>query len=234
MSFSPQFFLSNLNSKNGPAKNNRYEVVIPIPPYLNSFLSNSIIINLNLEANTTIGDLMVRIQRLRDLQDRLFDLSISRYLALQCESTELPGKVLQTADVKIYGPTFKVPYQAQFQDLALTFICTNNFYERKLFDKWLEAIMPMDTNNLRYPKGTDTRYLTNIKIIQYDDYVQQIYAIDCLDAFPIGISSQPLSWSSNDFHRVTVVFAYQKHRTIYDGNFDMEQFLPSIIGNYNI
>ncbi len=33
----------------------------------------------------------------------------------------------------------------------------------------MEAIHPSDTNNLRFPKGDTTRYMTNIKIIQYDE-----------------------------------------------------------------
>jgi hypothetical protein len=89
---------------------------------------------------------------------------MSRYLALQCEAAELPGRTLQTADVKIYGPTFKVPYQSQYGDTTLTFLCTNEFYERKLFDRWIEAIHPSDTNNLRYPKGQKSRYLTILKL----------------------------------------------------------------------
>jgi hypothetical protein len=234
MSFSPQFFLSNLNSKRGPAKSNRYEVIIPIPTYLNNFITNSIIMELNLDSNTSIGDLIARIQLIRSQSDPGFGLFVSRFLALQCEATELPGKMLQTADVKIYGPTFKVPYQAQFQDLTLTFLCTNEFYERKLFDKWLEVIMPMDTNNLRYPKGDDTRYMTNIRIIQYDEFIKEIYAIECLDAFPIGISSQPVAWANDNFHRVSVVFAYQKHRTIYNGSYNIDEMISSIIGNIDL
>jgi hypothetical protein len=51
--------------------------------------------------------------------------------------------------------------------------------------------MPSDTNNVRYAKGIETRYLTNIKIVQYDDFIKQIFAVELIDAFPIGIASQP-------------------------------------------
>jgi hypothetical protein len=105
---------------------------------------------------------------------------LSRYLALQCEAAELPGKTLLTADAKIYGPTFKVPYNSQYGDTTLTFLCTNDFSERKLFDRWIDAINPSDTNNLRFPKGQSSRYMTNIKIIQYDDFIKQIFAIELM------------------------------------------------------
>jgi hypothetical protein len=152
-------------------------------------------------------------------------------LALQCESAELPGKTLQTADVKIYGPTFKVPYQTQYSDTNLTFLCTNQFYERKLFDRWMEAIQPSDTNNMRFPKGAQSRYMTNIKIIQYDDFIKQIYAVELIDAFPVGVAPQSLSWSEDSFHRLSVSFAYQRYRPIYEGTYDLAAAATALFGS---
>jgi hypothetical protein len=111
-------------------------------------------------------------------------------------------------------------------------LCTNDFYERKLFDRWIEAIMPTDTNNLRFAKDQDSRYLTNIKIIQYDDFIKQIYAVELIDAFPVSIAAQPLSWSDDNFHRLSVQFAYQKYRTIYEGTYDLKEAAASIFGSF--
>jgi hypothetical protein len=74
--------------------------------------------------------------------------------------------------------------------------------------------------------------LTNIKIIQYDDFIKQIYAVELIDAFPIGISSQPLSWSDDNFHRLNVQFTYQKYRTIYEGTYDLKEAAASIFGSW--
>jgi hypothetical protein len=139
--------------------------------------------------------------------------------------------VLQTAEAKIYGPIFKVPYQTQYNDTNFTFLCTNEFYERKLFENWMETIMPTDTNNLRFPRGQDSRYLTNIKIIQYDEFIRQIYAVELIDAYPIGISPQTLSWSEDGFHRLTVQFAYQKYRVMYQGNYDLVAAATALFGS---
>jgi hypothetical protein len=231
MSFSPQLFLSNINAKEGLAKPSRFEVVLPIPPYINSFIGSSFLEKILNLPNVLIAEIsdIVR-QTSVDTQSRSDNPSMSRYLALQCESAELPGKTLQTADVKIYGPIFKVPYQTQYSDINLTFMCTNEFYERKLFDRWIEAIMPTDTNNLRYSKGANTRYLTNIKIIQYDEFIRQIFAVELIDAFPIGISPQQVSWSEDNFHRLTIQFAYQRYRVLYDGNYDLVQAATALFG----
>jgi hypothetical protein len=237
MSFSPNLFLSNVRAKDGLAKTARFEVVLPIPPYINQFIGNSVIEKILNFPNSIFNDVTDAIGSAfgrggqQDEFSRTSNASVSRYLALQCESAELPGKSLATADVKIYGPTFKVPYQTQYTDTTLTLLCTNDFYERKLFDRWTEAIMPSDTNNLRYAKDNATRYMTNIKIIQYDEFIKQIYAVELIDAFPIGIAAQGLSWSDEAFHRLQVQFAYQKYRVIYDGNYDLAAAATSLFGS---
>jgi hypothetical protein len=237
MAFSPNLFLSNVRAKDGLAKPSRYEVVLPIPPYINQFVGNSIIEKILNFPNSIFTDVSNAIGSVfgrngeQDEYSRTSNSSMSRYLALQCEAAELPGRTLQTADVKIYGPTFKVPYQTQYSDTTLTFICTNDFYERKLFDRWMEAIMPSDTNNLRFPKGQQSRYLTNIKIIQYDDFIKQIYAVELIDAFPIGVAPQSLSWSDDGFHRLSIQFAYQRYRPIYEGTYDLAAAATALFGS---
>lgn len=236
MAFTPQSFLSNIKAKDGLAKNNRFEVILPIPQYIDKFISTSALEKLINLPNTIVSDISDAINQIlgtapTDAQSKSSNAAISRYLALQCENAELPGKSLVTADVKIYGPSFKVPYQTQYTETTLTFLCTNEFYERKLFDRWMEAIMPSDTNNLRFPKGETTRYMTNIKVIQYDDFIKQIYAIEMIDAFPISIASQPLSWSEEGFHRLSVQFAYQKYRVVYQGQYDIAAAAAQLFGD---
>ena len=237
MAFSPNLFLSNVRGKDGLAKPSRFEVVLPIPPYVNTFIGNSIIEKILNFPNSIFSDVSDAIgsafgrQGAQDEYSRSSNSSMSRYLALQCESAELPGRTLQTADVKIYGPTFKVPYQSMYGDTNLTFLCTNEFYERKLFERWMDAIHPSDTNNVRFPKSQTSRYLTNIKIIQYDDFIKQIYAVELLDAFPVGIAPQTLSWSEDGFHRLSISFAYQRYRPIYEGTYDLAAAATALFGS---
>jgi hypothetical protein len=218
------------------ARPNRFEVILPIPRYINNFIEQSILeklLNLPSTLFSSAQDALSSAIGNNDNDPNLksSNPSITRYLALQCETAELPGKTLITADAKIYGPSFKVPYQAQFGDINLSFLCTNEFYERKLFERWIEAIMPMDTNNLRFAKDEETRYLTTIRIIQYDDFIKRIFVVELIDAFPIGIASQSLSWSDDGFHRLGVQFAYQKYRVVYDGSYDLAQAASTIFGS---
>ena len=234
MSFSPNLFLSNINAKGGLAKPSRFEVILPIPPYIGSAVGNSVIEKILNFPNSIFSDVSDAINSAlgttdQDAPMKSSNPTVSRYLALQCETAELPGKSLDTADVRIYGQSFKVPYRVQqTADTNLTFICTNDFYERKLFDRWMEAIIPPDTNNVRFPKSNASRFMTNIRIIQYDDVVRQIFAVDLIDAFPTAIAPQSLAWQDDGFHRLSVSFTYQKYRPIYEGNFDVGQTLTTL------
>ena len=227
MSFSPQLFLSNIKAKDGLARPSRYEVILPIPSYIDKFISSSALEKFFNIPNNIIAELTTG--NGRD-ETKTSNPALSRYLALQCESAELPGKTLLTQDVKIYGPGFKVPFQTQYTETTLTFVCTNEFYERKLFERWMEAIMPTDTNNLRYAKDEETRYMTNIQIVQYDDFIKKIFVIELRDAFPVSIASQPLSWSEEGFHRVSVQFTFQKYRVVYSGSYDIAAAAAALFG----
>jgi len=236
MAFSPNLFLSHVRAKDGLAKPSRFQVILPIPPYIGQSIGNSVIEKILNLPNSIFNDVSDAInsafgrQGEQDEYSKSSNSTMTRYLSLQCEAAELPGKTLQTADVKIYGPIFKVPYQTQYTDTTLTFLSTNDFHERKLFDRWMEAIHPSDTNNLRFPKGQQSRYLTNIRIIQYDDFTRQIFAVELIDAFPIGVAPQTLSWSEDGFHRLSIQFAYQRYKPIYEGTFDIGQSVTSLLG----
>jgi hypothetical protein len=231
MAFSPNEFLSNINAKEGLARPARFEIVLPIPSYISQFVQNSLIERILNLPNSIMSDVTDAINSAigaeSDRSMKSANPAMTRYLSLQCETAEIPGKTLQTEDVKIYGPTFKLPYQTQYGDTSFTFICTNDFYERKLFERWLEAIMPTDTNNLRYPKGQNSQYMTEITIKQYNDDVKQIYGVKLIDAFPIGVAAQPLSWSDEGFHRLTVQFSYQRYEIIPDSKYDIGQIVTS-------
>lgn len=230
MSFSPQLFLTNMRAHDGPAKPSRFEVIVPIPTYINSFVGNSVLEQLINLPNNIVSSISDIFSGPKDPGTETSNASLSRYLALQCETAELPGRTLLTQESKVYGPSFKVPYQSQYNDINLGFICTNDFYERKLFDRWLEAIHPSDTNNMRFPKGNSTRYMCNITIIQYDEFIKKIYSVQLIDAFPIGVAAQPLSWAEDNFHRLSVQFAYQRYKVIYEGSYDLAAAAAALFG----
>ena len=138
-------------------------------------------------------------------------LSDSRYLALRCETAELPGRSFATHDQKIYGPIEKFPYQQSYNDITLTYIVDETMSIKLLFDNWMDLISPAyGTGNYNYEYKDN--YKTDITINQYDVSSELIYTVDLIDAFPIAVNQLDLDWSADGHHKLVVVFAY----TYYD------------------
>ena len=136
--FSPNKFLSQLNANRGPAKNSLYKVDI-LPPQILVTGPSSITAS-----------------------------NFSEQLSMLCEAAEMPGKALTSQNVVIYGPGYNVPYLTTYQNITLTFYCTNIHTERLLFDLWMDSIVNPVTNNARFAKGINSSYMTGIDITQYD------------------------------------------------------------------
>ena len=163
----------------------------------------------------------------------------ARALELQCETVDLPGKILTTQDVKVYGPAYRMAINKQYSnEITMNFLCTNDGHERRIFDNWLEYINPNDTNNLVYPES----YLSDIFITQYNetyngkedstnisvgnplgivdrgrnnfefggaDEPTIINRIGLLKCFPVSYGPQPLNWGDDGVQRLSVQFSFR-------------------------
>lgn len=129
----------------------------------------------------------------------------SKHLSMRCENAQLPGRTLQTGDLRIYGPTEKFPYQSSYEDITLTFIVGNSMIEKTVFNQWIDYINPTERWNFEYKKN----YATNITITQYDLSDNEVHNVKLIDAFPISVSQLDLDWSNeNQYHKLNVTFAY--------------------------
>ena len=132
-------------------------------------------------------------------------------LRFQCETTELPGFNVNTVDGRYYGVPQSVASVGTFNDISLTFICAADLWEKKLFDQWINLIVPLNNYLLEYK----TQYATKIEINQYyEDALnsngtpEKSYIVSLYNAFPISISPLQLNWSDDGIHRMTVTFKY--------------------------
>jgi hypothetical protein len=139
---------------------------------------------------------------------------IMRDLTYLCEATEFPGRGLQTVDVRYYGPSFKMPFQTQYEDLNMTFLCTTESLEREFFDDWMTIINPINSFDFNYR----TDYKAKIEIFQLSDIsddgenprAEYLYIIE--DAYPVLVNPQPITWADDQFLRLGVTFTYRGWR----------------------
>jgi hypothetical protein len=137
-------------------------------------------------------------------------------LTYLCEATEFPGRGLQSVDLHYYGPSFKMPYQTEYQDINMTFLCRTESYEREVFDDWMEYINPTNTFDFEYRDN----YSSEITLFQMSEFEDEYgsetplatYAFSLYDAYPVLINPQPVTWADDNFQRLTVTFTYSKWR----------------------
>lgn len=136
-----------------------------------------------------------------------FFSNMNEQFSLRCEMTEMPGRTFATTERKIGSvPIQKFPYQSVYNDLQMTFIVSGDMKEKLFFDEWMELINPSIHYNFRYKVD----YCIDIGITQYDMQNNETYRAVLIDAFPLAVSQLDLDWSSDGYHKLSVVFAYSQ------------------------
>lgn len=139
---------------------------------------------------------------------------IADELVYLCEAAEMPGRAFMSVDARYYGPNQKLPYQTQYEDTTMTFLCRADSQERKFFDDWMELINPSNSFDFQYR----VNYATTIDIFQLSELeskirsqagkVQSSYLVRLEDAYPININPQPMTWADDQYLRLAVTFTY--------------------------
>lgn len=139
---------------------------------------------------------------------------ISEDLVYLCEAAEMPGRAFMSVDARYYGPNQKLPYQTQYEDTTMTFLCRADSKERKFFDDWMELINPSTSFDFEYRENYHTSIdifqLTELEseIISQAGKVQSSYLVRLEDAYPININPQPMTWADDQYLRLAVTFTY--------------------------
>lgn len=133
-------------------------------------------------------------------------------LRFQCETTELPGYTVNTVDGRYYGVANPVASFPTFADLTLTFVCSGDFWEKKLFDRWMNLVIPINNYN---PNYKETYTAPKIIINQFSEIADQnntapvIYSVSFFGAFPTSIAPMSVNWADDGIHRLPVTFRYE-------------------------
>jgi len=116
---------SLISKKGGLAKANRFNVIFTPP-------SQSL---LNIDIGSVIGSVISGNFSANNLVNDPRDISIL------CQSVTLPGTSLSTFEHQDYKQANKFPYTFIDDDVTITFLLTNDYYMRKMFDTWQECMI---------------------------------------------------------------------------------------------
>lgn len=220
MSFNISRLKENI-SDYGYLKNNKFEVFVQSP---------RIFRNGRLNSNG-------RESNINDLN------SLHRF---RIEQVTIPGVSLISSDVNRYGigPTQKMPYNAQFNDINFSILLDRN---TDLWDFWYNWTNSIFNFNGQEPSGrnvsTENRiptYTVKYKdeissvmmIVVYNDLGQTVKTINLYDAFPSALSSTNLAWNDGmSLMRLSVAITYSTYTIVGSNISNSVQPAADILSN---
>ena len=147
-----------------------------------------------------------------------------RATGLKCESISFPGRNMDTTeDTNIYGPVRKIVTGYSFADVSATFQCSTDMREKKYFESWQRLTFNPQTFAIGYYHD----YVGSVDIHTLDEQGNKRYGVKLVEAFPVSINEQALSYSTNNaYQTLTVNFAYRYWQNLTD-----EASLPKPLGD---
>ena len=188
-------FLQHNASRDGYAKQNRYEVIILLPTGVtqgsaqdsgSSAMSSNVVGQLHGET--------------------------ARRISFRCSSISIPGRTLRTQmNGNIYGPSHQIVQGQTFAPVSADFYCGSDLAERYFFEEWQKITYNPDTYNINYYK----EYIGSIEIYQLNEQDERTYGCKLEEVFPVTIGALPYAHgNSNAIQTISVEFAYRYWRNI--------------------
>lgn len=149
---------------------------------------------------------------------------IGEDLGMYCNEASLPGNSFATTEMTtdFPGVSQKFPYRKIYNDLQLTFYVDSSYNVIKFFEDWMSYIASPNgvgkaineefgyaSFRFNYPDN----YKCNIFVAKFnkDESIKNKIAYRFVNAFPIDITSMPVSYETSDILRCTVSFAYDRY-----------------------
>ena len=154
--------------------------------------------------------------------DRLF---AGEDLGMLCNEASLPGNSFATSEMTTDFPGIsqKFPYRKIYNDLQLTFYVDSSYNVIKFFESWMSYIAsPFGYGKALYEESGQKasfrfsypdQYKCNIFIAKFnkDQSLNNKIAYRFVNAFPIDITSMPVSYDASDILKCSVSFSYDRY-----------------------
>ena len=166
-------------------------------------------------------------------------------LNLSCCEAQLPGSQLATTEIlnDFPGVTERHVYRRQFDDrIDLNFYCdAEQYLPVRFFEAWMNYITNtgdgIEKENYSYRMKFPSKYKGPLEVTKFEKNIQSRNKVKPLtykfvNAFPLAISSMPVTYDSSDLLKCNVSFAYSRY--YIDKGTNVSEFAnPSAQANYN-
>ena len=181
---------STISKRGGLAKANRFNLIFSSPASGLLNLSGGVLASLI--SGGGVGSL----------------INDPRDISLLAENVTLPGRQISTIDYIAEKQTVKIPYGIINEDVTASFLLTNDYYIKSMFDDWLKACF--DVENYRAKFKDD--FAVDVVIQQLNEKNLPVYGVRLEKAFPTTVASITLDNNSEStVQKLSVTFSYENY-----------------------
>ena len=127
-----------------------------------------------------------------------------------CESVSLPGRAISTNEHATTKHATKTPYTFINDDVTLTFLVTNDFYIKNLFEKWMKTVINDEDGKIYYK----SQYASDMTITVLSVDGKVVHKVNLEKAFPIAFTAIELSnTAESQVMRFTVTMTYDNFKS---------------------
>ena len=141
------------------------------------------------------------------------ELELQRGLRAFCFAAELPGRNIDTAPLKIYGPKREIVYGHSYsQEITLSFYADKFMRQRSFFEQWQNTAMDLGTNNVHfYDEYTGAIRIYALGAFSGDAFRDRIaYGVHLYECYPKTITAVPLNYGTqNEIMQISISFYYR-------------------------
>ena len=131
-----------------------------------------------------------------------------RDISLLAENVTLPGRQISTIEYIAEKQTVKIPYGIINEDVTASFLLTNDYYIKNMFDDWLKVCF--DVENYRAKFKDD--FAVDVVIQQLNEKNLPVYGVRLEKAFPTTVASITLDNNSEStVQKLSVTFSYENY-----------------------
>ena len=188
-------FLQHNASRDGYARQNRYEVIILLPAGVSR----------GSEADAGSSALAKNVTE-------ILHGETARRISFRCDTISIPGRTLRTQmNGNQYGPLHQIVQGQTYAPITAEFYCGSDLAERYFFEEWQKITYNPDTYNINYYK----EYIGSVEIYQLNEQDERTYGCKLEEVFPVTIGAQAYGHANtNSIQKVSVEFAYRYWRNI--------------------
>lgn len=136
-------------------------------------------------------------------------------LTFRCEATDLPGRNIQTTEnATIYGVPIKIAYAANYAEIPMAVILSEDYREKEFFEAWQDKMVGNHRNGemsqSMFDLGYYKDYIGTFQIRCFSPTGELTYSLSLRDAYPVSIGPVNLSWDQgNSIAKLPISIAYR-------------------------